>query len=69
MRVKGQDKFNNITYGRYGTPTTFALEKAVADLEGEADQAVALPSGLAAIAGALLSFLKTGDHVLMVDTV
>lgn len=68
MRVKGQDKFNNITYGRYGTPTTFALEKAVADLE-EADKAVALPSGLAAIAGALLSFLKTGDHVLMVDTV
>lgn len=68
MRAKGQDKFGQVYYGRYGTPTTFALEQAVADLE-EADKAVALPSGLAAIAGALLSFLKAGDHILMVDSV
>ena len=39
-------------YGIYGTPTTFALEAAVAKLEG-GDKAVALPSGLAAITAAV----------------
>lgn len=68
MQERGKNKFDTVYYGRYGTPTTFALESAVAELEG-ADRAVALPSGLAACAGALLPFLKTGDHVLMVDSV
>jgi cystathionine beta-lyase len=68
MRARGRDKFNNVYYGRYGTPTTFALEETVAGLE-EADKAVAVPSGMGAIAGALMSFVGTGDHVLMVDTV
>ena len=63
-----KDKIGNITYGRFGTPTTFALEAAVASLEG-ADHAIAMPSGLAAVAGALLSFLRTGDHLLMTDSV
>ncbi len=54
-------------YGIYGTPTTFALEEAVAQLEG-GDKAVAVPSGLAAITAALAAFTKTGDHILMVDT-
>lgn len=57
-----------ITYGRYGTPTTFALEDAVAALEG-GERGVAVCSGLAAVCGALLGFVKAGDHVLMVDTV
>jgi cystathionine beta-lyase len=68
MRAGSRDKFSGVYYGRYGTPTTFALEEAVADLEG-ADCAVALPSGLAAVTGALYAFLKAGDHVLMVDNV
>src|SRR5215472_2025957 len=68
LEALNKDKISNITYGRQGTPTTFALEEAVAAVEG-ADKAIALPSGLAAIAGALLSFLKSGDHLLMVDTV
>jgi cystathionine beta-lyase len=68
LRAGSRDKFTGVYYGRYGTPTTFALEQAVADLEG-ADRAVALPSGLAAVTGALFSFLKAGDHVLMVDNV
>ena len=67
MEAKESKPFDNVTYGRTGTPTTWAFEQAVADLE-EADCAVSLPSGLAAIAGALLSFLKAGDHVLMTDT-
>ncbi|HVT53430.1 MAG TPA: cystathionine beta-lyase [Dongiaceae bacterium] len=67
LRMKEQAPFDHVTYGRTGTPTTFAFEEAVAALEG-ADRAVALPSGLAAIAGSLFSFLKTGDHLLMTDT-
>lgn len=60
--------YEGVRYGRRGTPTTFALEAAVAGLEG-ACGAVAVPSGLAAITTALLAFLKAGDHLLMVDTV
>lgn len=56
-----------VYYGRWGTPTTFALEDAICALEGGHRCAV-YPSGLAAIASALLAFVKTGDHVLMVDT-
>ena len=55
-------------YGRTGTPTTHALEDAVAALEG-GERCIAMPSGLAAIAGALLAFLKTGDHLLVTDNV
>jgi cysteine-S-conjugate beta-lyase len=56
------------TYGRKGTPTSRAFETAVAELEGGHD-CKAAPSGLAAITAALLAFLKSGDHLLMVDTV
>src|SRR3546814_5689630 len=53
-------------YGRRGTPITFTLEDAVAELAG-ADGAVITPSGLSAVTVALLAFLQTGAHVLMVD--
>ncbi len=74
--VRTLDEFENLrelpegtlAYGRRGTPTSFALEEAVADLEGGAG-CITLPSGLAAIAGALLSFVKAGDHVLVSDSV
>jgi cystathionine beta-lyase len=56
------------TYGRKGTPTSRAFETTIAELEGGHD-CKAAPSGLAAITAALLSFLKAGDHLLMVDTV
>jgi cysteine-S-conjugate beta-lyase len=55
-------------YGRCGTPTTHALQDAIAVLEG-GYRSVVYPSGLAACAGALLAFLSSGDHVLMADTV
>jgi cysteine-S-conjugate beta-lyase len=55
------------TYGRKGTPTSRAFETAVAEMEGGFD-CKAAPSGLAAITSALLAFLKSGDHLLMVDT-
>ncbi|MCL1074930.1 cystathionine beta-lyase [Shewanella dokdonensis] len=54
-------------YGRRGTDTHFALQAAIAELEGGVGTAL-YPSGAAAISGALLSFLKSGDHLLMVDS-
>jgi cystathionine beta-lyase len=58
------------SYGRRGTPTSEALEKALQDIEGPACAGVALlPSGLAAISVALLSVLRAGDHVLVSDSV
>lgn len=57
-----------VTYGRRGTPTTFALQDAIAELEG-GYRSVLTPSGLAAVTTALLAHLKTGDHLLMTDSV
>lgn len=57
-----------VTYGRRGTPTTFALQDAIAELEGGYKTALT-SSGLSAVATALLAFLKAGDHLLMVDSV
>ncbi|WP_105254792.1 cystathionine beta-lyase [Pseudoalteromonas sp. T1lg75] len=54
-------------YGRRGTNTHFALQEAIAELEGGAGCAL-YPSGAAAIANTLLSFVKAGDHILMMDT-
>lgn len=56
------------TYGRSGTPTTFALEEAVADLEG-GYAAIAVASGLGAVAATLSAFVSAGDHILVADTV
>jgi len=58
--------FKTVKYGRHGTPTTFAFEEAVAKVEG-GFQAVAVPNGMAAIAGVLLALTKNGGHVLMTD--
>jgi cysteine-S-conjugate beta-lyase len=60
-------QLRGVYYGRGGVPTTFALEDAIARLEGAAGTVVT-GSGKTAIAQALLSFLQAGDHLLMVDT-
>ncbi len=57
-----------VRYGRYGTPTTFALEEAVAQMEG-GFRAAAVPSGLAAITAGLCAFVSNGDHLLVSDSV
>lgn len=67
MEASGKKPFEGVRYGRFGTPTTFAFEEAVAAAEGGV-KAVAMPSGLAAITGTLMALLKAGDHLLMVDT-
>jgi cystathionine beta-lyase len=57
-------------YGRRGTPTSEALEQALAALEGDGCAGVALlPSGLAAISTALFSVASAGDHLLVTDSV
>lgn len=60
--------YSGYSYGRYGTPTTATLEKAIAALEG-ASRSFITSSGVAAFVLALQSFLSAGDHLLMVDTV
>ena len=55
-------------YGRRGTPTQWALADALTELEPGAEGTMLFPSGVAAIACALLSVLKPGDDLLMVDT-
>ncbi|HEY5347380.1 MAG TPA: PLP-dependent transferase, partial [Rhizomicrobium sp.] len=55
------------TYGRRGTPTTSSFEDAVTQLEGGA-RTVTVPSGLNAIATAILSVCGAGDHILITDS-
>lgn len=59
---------NRYTYGRKGNPTMDALESAWSELEGAAGTVIC-PSGASACTTALLSCLKAGDHLLMVDSV
>ena len=54
-------------YGRHGTPTTHTFQDAIAALEG-GSKTLVFPSGLAACACAILSFVQTGDHVLISDS-
>jgi cystathionine beta-lyase len=54
------------TYGTRGTPTTEVLTEAWSEISGAAGT-VLLPSGLAAIAVALMTALRAGDHLLMTD--
>ena len=55
-------------YGRRGTPTSEALESAIAHIEGS-DGAVLCPSGLSANATALLASVSAGDRILVTDSV
>ena len=54
-------------YGRRGAPTQWALAEALTELEPGAAGTQLYPSGVAAIAGALLSVLEAGDTVLLTD--
>jgi cystathionine beta-lyase/cystathionine gamma-synthase len=54
-------------YTRYGSPNAKQVEVLLADLEG-GQAALALGSGMAAIATAILSNLRAGDHVVAQQT-
>jgi cystathionine beta-lyase len=59
---------DGLYYGRRGTPTQWALADALTGLEPGAEGTLLYPSGVAAIAAALLAVLRPGDELLMVDS-
>ena len=56
-----------LVYGTMGSETHFALEDAVAEIEG-GSRCQIVSTGLAAITTALLAYLKAGDHCLVPDS-
>jgi cystathionine beta-lyase len=54
-------------YGRRGSPTQWALAEALTELEPGAAGTMLYPSGVAALAGAMLTVLRPGDVLLMTD--
>jgi cystathionine beta-lyase len=67
LMARETDKYNHVSYGRFGTPTTQDFESLVAEMEGGC-RTISTSSGLAAITGALSSFVGAGDHILMTDS-
>lgn len=62
------DEKNHFLYTRGSNPTTVELEKMLARLEN-GEKARVFGSGMGAISATLLTLLKKGDHVLMLNTV
>jgi cystathionine beta-lyase len=54
-------------YGRRGAPTQWALAEALTEIEPGAAGTMLYPSGVAAIAGALLAVLRPGDVLHITD--
>jgi methionine-gamma-lyase len=50
-------------YGRLGNPTQDALERAICELE-HGENALAFASGMAAVTGAILTAVRSGDHII-----
>ena len=59
LRLTPSDHF----YTRYGNPTNTAAEAAIAELEG-ADGALLFTTGMTAITSTILTFVKSGDHIV-----
>ena len=59
---------DTLYYGRYGNESSFALESIMSTLEG-ADHCITVSSGLTAVTIALMAATKSGDHLLVADTV
>ncbi|PRA27901.1 cystathionine beta-lyase [Pseudomonas poae] len=66
LRDADDPHYRGHIYGRNGNPTTTAFEDAVAQLEG-GFRGLIMPSGLAAIVGAVLAVARAGDHLLVTD--
>ncbi|SFP89303.1 cystathionine beta-lyase [Sphingomonas rubra] len=64
----GGDTHHRLYYGRRGTPTQWSLADALTSLEPGAEGTFLYPSGVAAIAAALLTVLSPGDELLLVDS-
>jgi cystathionine beta-lyase/cystathionine gamma-synthase len=55
-------------YGRISNPTVSIFERKIAALE-KADKALAFASGMAAISSAILANIKSGGHIITIDSV
>lgn len=62
------DEKNSFVYTRGSNPTTVELEKMLAKLEN-GEKAKVFGSGMGAISATLLTLLKQGDHILMLNTI
>ncbi|UTW56633.1 cystathionine beta-lyase [Kordiimonas sp. SCSIO 12610] len=68
MRERVKDpSARHLFYGRKGTPTQWALEDAITELEN-GEGTMLFPSGVAAVNAAILACVKTGDHILITDS-
>lgn len=63
-----QNQDQGFTYTRFGSPSAAELERKIAILEN-AEAALAVGSGMAAISTALLTLLQNGDHVIAGDVI
>lgn len=63
-----RNKRARFSYGTAGTPTIENLENAWSDLSDSAGTVIS-PSGLGALALALFSVTRAGDHILVTDSV
>jgi cysteine-S-conjugate beta-lyase len=69
LRASGaRDTHHRLFYGRRGTPTQWSLADALTELEPGAEASFLYPSGVAAIAAALLSVLSPADELLLPDS-
>lgn len=69
LRARGAaDTHHKLFYGRRGTPTQWSLAEALTELEPGAEATLLYPSGVAAVAAALLAVLSPGDELLLVDS-
>ncbi|KMS53717.1 cystathionine beta-lyase [Sphingobium cupriresistens] len=67
-KAAGSSTHERLFYGRKGTPTAWSLADALTEMEPGAEGTMLYPSGVAAIACALMAVLKPGDRLLMVDS-
>jgi cystathionine beta-lyase len=67
-RAAGSSTHERLFYGRKGTPTAWSLADALTEMEPGAAGTMLFPSGVAAVACALMAVLKPGDRLLMVDS-
>jgi cystathionine beta-lyase len=67
LSAQGTNADGTFFYGRRGAPTQWALADALTGLEPDAHGTVLYPSGVAALAGAMLTVLSPGDTILISD--
>lgn len=63
-----QDETSHYIYSRGNNPTVNLVEEKIAELE-HGEKAKLVSSGVAAIAGSMMAFLESGDHVISVRDV